>query len=150
MADSVSFVIRRAQQLDSTSIAHLAGQLGYAVNQIDVTSRLPALQEPSDVVLVVELNSNKAVIGWAHVRQVPSSLLSEQAAELIALVVDEKYRGRGIGQSLLEACELWAQRNSFKSLRLRSNIKRLEAHRFYERAGYKLTKTQCNFMKAFS
>ena len=53
------------------------------------------------------------------------------------LVVDENYRGQGIGKKLISRIEEIATTNQCKQIELDSSFHRKEAHRFYERIGYK-------------
>ena len=64
------------------------------------------------------------------------------------LVVDREYRKQGIGRRLLVRAEEWAAQQGCSLVRLWSNVKRVEAHGFYERAGYTNLKTQYSFAKS--
>ena len=64
------------------------------------------------------------------------------------LVVDREYRKRGIGRRLLARAEEWAAQQACSVVRLTSNEKRIEAHAFYERAGYTNLKTQYSVAKS--
>ena len=48
---------------------------------------------------------------------------------------------------LMEEAEQWARDKGCRSVRLRSNVVRAEAHAFYERLGYSVFKTQKNYRK---
>ena len=50
---------------------------------------------------------------------------------------------------LLAAAEAWAREHGFASMRVRSNILRERAHRFYLREGYIEKKRQAVFLKRF-
>jgi GNAT superfamily N-acetyltransferase len=69
-------------------------------------------------------------------------------ARLASLVVDDTCRSQGIGEQLLHASESWARAQHCDVLELSSNIKRVDAHRFYERLGY--NKTGWRLWKALS
>jgi GNAT superfamily N-acetyltransferase len=47
----------------------------------------------------------------------------------------------------VSAAETWAAKRGAKRLRVRSNVMRERAHRFYERLGYTITKRQAVFDK---
>ncbi|WP_086314135.1 hypothetical protein A5821_001722 [Enterococcus sp. 7F3_DIV0205] len=68
---------------------------------------------------------------------------------VMALVVDERIHGQGIGKSLLNHAEQWAKEARAKGVRLNSGVERTEAHRFYEHQGYIRVKNQVNFRKLF-
>ncbi len=69
-------------------------------------------------------------------------------AELAGLVVADSARGIGIGAALLAAAEAWARAAGFALMRVRSNVVRERAHRFYEREGYCRVKAQAVFHKS--
>jgi len=52
-------------------------------------------------------------------------------------VVDNEYQGQGYGQLLLEFCELFVRENNGRSLQFVSSQSRINAHKFYEKHGYK-------------
>ena len=73
--------------------------------------------------------------------------IKECVVEIAGLVVDEKYRKMGIGRRLLAVTEDWARTQDCTRLSLCSNVKREEAHKFYQALGYQRTKTQYTFTK---
>lgn len=75
------------------------------------------------------------------------TLESDPAAEIAGLVVDEKFRGAGIGARLVAQAETWAAGEGYGLLRVRSNVHRDLARRFYEREGFRVTKSQNHFVK---
>jgi len=96
---------------------------------------------------VAVLAAEGRVVGWTHV--VPCLQLEDAPyAELAGLVVDESARGIGVGKVLLAAVEAWACTHGFEAMRVRSNVVRERAHRFYEREGYARVKAQAVFRKA--
>jgi GNAT superfamily N-acetyltransferase len=61
---------------------------------------------------------------------------------VLGLIVDKEYRGKGIGKQLLDGAARWATEHGYNKLRVRSNLIREDAHRFYEREGFRRVKTQ--------
>lgn len=51
---------------------------------------------------------------------------------IYTMIVDEKYRGKGIGKTLLEAACIKAKTMGCKKMELDSGFQREDAHRFYE------------------
>ncbi len=138
--------LRRARLSDAERLAALCDQLGYPSSPEEVRRRLRRLQGPDHAVYVAE-GEDGTVIGWIHIFLRP--LLEEDlAAEIGGLVVDEAHRGRGIGHRLLERAERWARRHGSRAVVVRSNVTRLDAHRFYEKCGYREVKTQRVFRRA--
>ena len=133
--------IREATASDAAALAALCTQLGYPAQPGEAVERLAALG-PGGAVLVAE--ENGAVLGWIHVCGV-RFFQSPPFAEVGGLVVDEASRGRGAGKLLLEAGARWAAEHGYGKLRVRSNVVREDAHRFYEREGFQRVKTQAVF-----
>lgn len=104
-------------------------------------SRLRArLRDPRHAVLVARSRS-AGVVGWIHVYLCDLVEVDRQA-ELGGLVVDGHFRGRGVGRLLLRRAEAWARGRGCALLCVRTNVVRWDAHRFYERLGYRRLKTQ--------
>lgn len=68
-----------------------------------------------------------------------------KTGEIIELCVDPTYRNNSIGKKLLDYVEDKAIHLQLSELELSSNIKRKDAHRFYERHQY--NKDHFNFTK---
>ncbi len=137
--------IRLAAAGDVDALASLATQLGYASSADQVAARLSSIQgQESHAVLVAEAAG--VVIGWVHVLGA-DRLVVDPYAEIGGLVVDSSQRGHGIGAVLLQAAERWASEHGFAIVRVRSNVVRAEAHRFYESQGYVRRKRQAVFDK---
>jgi len=138
--------IRPADSDDTPSLAALAGQLGYPCAVESMAARLQQLQQHGDHAILVADDPARGVVGWVHVFVRPL-LIAERAAEIGGLVVDSELRSRGIGELLLEAAEDWAVRAGYPRLRVRSNVRRKRAHRFYHLRAYQVIKSQLVFEK---
>jgi GNAT superfamily N-acetyltransferase len=139
-------MIRPVKPEDSSAICKLALQLGYQVTEEDIATRLDwILADQTHAIFVIEIETE--VFGFVHVREDSLTLLSTQRTEIEALVVDQEVRGRGFGKLLMKKAEEWAAARYFSLMRLRSNINREQAHKFYESLGYTKTKTSYLFTK---
>lgn len=138
--------VRSALSMDAPHIAVLSGQLGYPCTAAQVRQRLRSLmRNPDHAVWVAEFDGAN-VAGWIHVF-VHQVLESDREAEIGGLVIDDQFRGRGVGKALVERAERWAKARRLKFVRVRSNIIRKDAHTFYQKHGYKIVKTQTTFRK---
>ena len=60
-------------------------------------------------------------------------------ANIDELVIDEKFRSKGIGKLMLDDVTLIASKNNCAFLELESAFHREDAHRFYEKEGFEKT-----------
>jgi GNAT superfamily N-acetyltransferase len=135
--------LRPARPEDAEALAGLCGQLGYPSDTAQVTARLRSIaSRPDHAVLVVAEDGR--LLGWVHVF-VSRLLEAEPRAEIGGLVVDEAVRGRGLGRALVRAARAWAGGMGVSLMRVRSNVTRERAHRFYGREGFRETKRQSVF-----
>ena len=74
-------------------------------------------------------------------------IVRQTSAIIWGLVVDKDYRHSGIGRCLMQQIEQWAFLAGCKNVLLTSNIKRKEAHLFYEKIGYTNIKQSFTFNK---
>lgn len=86
------------------------------------------------------------ILGWIHAAD-REALRSGRRCEILGLVVDQRYRGRGAGRFLVAEAEAWAMDRGFGEVLVRSNVLRRESHPFYERLGYARSKTQHVYRK---
>ena len=144
MKKNQSIIIRTAGPSDAAALAALSAELGYPTPSIEMKSRLESLySNPANGIFVAELG---IIVGWIHI-SIIESLESEVFSEIRGLVVTELHRGMGIGAQLVAAAEAWAREKGCNRIRVRTNIARVEAHEFYKKLGYALTKTQEVFDK---
>lgn len=136
--------MREALISDAQRISALALQLGYEVPVEHVEGFLRA-PEPHRV-LYVAVVPRAGVVGWVSVAE-SHTLLASARAEIQGLVVEDEYRGNGIGEQLVRAAEAWARRRGCTTLRLLSNVVRERAHAFYRALGYDVLKSEYVFQK---
>ena len=144
----MALTIRPACAGDAPRLAVLCGQLWYPTTVEQVERRLEQLQtDEKHCVYVAELPQNGGtVVGWIYVYLI-YSLLHDPHAEIGGLIVDEGCRGQGIGELLLKQAEQWAGEHGCCAVSVHSNVIRKDAHRFYERLGYQVLKTQLAFRR---
>jgi GNAT superfamily N-acetyltransferase len=138
--------IRMAAHADAGELARLSGQLGYPTDVASVLRRLDGVATHHAGVVLVAVDPHGGLAGFAHVEP-RRPLIAEPFAELAALVVSGSARGQRVGGALLMAAEAWARGQGFAGMRVRSNVLRERAHRFYLREGYAEKKRQAVFLK---
>jgi GNAT superfamily N-acetyltransferase len=141
----MSVSIREADDGDAAALAALSTQLGYPADAATLRERLHRVRSQKIGRVFVAVDAG-AVVGWTHV--VERFHLEEiPFAEIAGLVVDENARNAGVGALLLRTAEAWARDGGHTQLRVRSNVIRERAHRFYAREGYVERKRQVVFDK---
>ena len=144
-AGKVACEIREARPQDYARIAELAGQLGYPSSPEEIAKRLDDRRGLQEHAVFVAQRGDE-IAGWLGA-YVCRTVEADARAEISGLVVDPGFRSQGIGPLLLVRAEQWAREKGCRAIGLRSNVIRDRAHAFYERHGYKHTKTQKSFRK---
>jgi GNAT superfamily N-acetyltransferase len=130
-------VIRPAEPRDGDALARLIGQLGYDASAGEVAERLAAMGAEGRVVLVAEIAG--AVVGCLSTSVMRVLHRPAPVGRISMMVVDEALRSRGIGAALVRAAEAARAAQGCYMIEVTSNLRRTEAHRFYERLGYART-----------
>jgi GNAT superfamily N-acetyltransferase len=152
----VEILIRTARKRDFSDIAPLNAQLGYPESPGLIARRYRSILGDRQnhrlfVAVGIPVSSANAhprgtVIGWIHVF-IDKLLTVGPRAEIGGVVVDEKYRGRGVGSALLQRAEQWVRERGISPLVIRTNVVRTGAHTFYDKCGYQLLKQSKVFLK---
>ena len=133
----MDLTVRDALPEDAGAIAILLGQLGYPAEPAAVESRLERLRIVGDRVVVAEVGGR--VAGLAHLHVSPAIEYDGDAAKVSALVVDERFRRRGVGEALMRAVEDEARARGCVILFLTTAERREDAHAFYRSIGLEET-----------
>ncbi len=136
----MKILTRTAKIEDSESITELSNQLGYPSEIIEVQKRLMELLLNNDNCIFVALVDEK-IVGWIH-GFYSRRIESEPFVEIGGLVVDTKYRKKGIGKLLVEEINKWSYTKQCNRIRVRCNIVRKESHLFYQQLGFEINKEQ--------
>lgn len=132
----------------------LQGKFSYDLNNIkELVSQL----DPSAV--VNEQSLYKAILdgyiskiekdgeimgmGWIFPRQ---TLLRRQAV-VEDMIVNDKYRGQGLGEKVLRDLIDWAKKQDIEVIELTTNPKRIAANSLYQKVGFKLHPTNHYLLK---
>ena len=106
--------IRPVRIEDARSVATLATQLGYPSSEAQLAERIPHVLGLDDAAAMVAEDAG-AVVAWIHV-ELRRTFVADQEAQVMALVVDERCRGRRIGAALMsKICALFWRPLTFLS-----------------------------------
>lgn len=144
MSDSITstttnLLIRPIETRDAAEVAALTEQLGYQRNASEIEAWIEDLPSRSQDQAAFVACIGDEIVGWIEI-SVQHHLQSAPHALIGGLVVKDGYRNRQVGLGLCEYVEQWTWRRGLPILRVTSRSTRLDAHRFYERNGYLLSK----------
>ena len=139
--------IRAADLDDARAISRLVTQLGYTTSPDEMVARLSGiLQHPDYLTFVAETNDEVVGVIGAGVGRYYEK--DGWYGRILVIAVGEKYRGAGVGKSLVEEAEQQLKARGIRSIVVNSGSQRSEAHRFYERLGFE--ETGVRFVKSLS
>ena len=92
--------------------------------------------DPNHQLIVAE--TDREVIGTLHLMFLPSiSFQGGLRAQVESVRVDKECRNRGYGRQIMEWTIERARERGARTIQLTSHLSRKDAHRFYERLGFK-------------
>jgi GNAT superfamily N-acetyltransferase len=130
-------LIREAAAADAEALSGLIHELGYEVSPAEAAGRLSAQQAMGLGTLVVEQDG--AVVGCASWSLMRVLHRPGPVGRVSMMVVTEARRGQGIGKALVRAVEAQCAALGCVLVEVTSNLRREDAHRFYEGLGYERT-----------
>lgn len=140
-----SFQIRPAEPSDLHGVMAVVAQLWPGVT-VDLASMEQAFIEGLDDIrrrYWVAVDDSGQVVGFGSLSW--GGTLWEggfSVGMLDELVVDEGWRGKGVGERLLKQITDFAKSRGFKAIELMTAGHREAAHRFYEKRGFELRGTK--------
>jgi GNAT superfamily N-acetyltransferase len=132
--------IRVIEAEDVTAVTILSAQLGYTSTVQQTAINISTIIDSINDIAYVATHKQQ-VIGWVHIFRT-TRLESGTFVEIGGMVVDVNHRDKGVGKLLVEQAKQWCVENNIHRLVVRSNIKRNDAHLFYESLGFKEIKQQ--------
>jgi GNAT superfamily N-acetyltransferase len=138
--------IRPIEPRDAADVCVLIQQLGYDRAQDQLAIWIESLPKRADQQSAFVACLADEVVGWIEI-SIEHRLQSPPCTLIGGLVVKERLRGRQIGLMLCERAEAWSWEHGISTVRVTSRSTRTDAHRFYLRNGYHLTKVSQVFEK---
>lgn len=129
-------MIRQATLNDQESIVSLLEQLGYANTEAFMQERIETLLNHPDAMLFC-YESKGSVVALLSLHVIPQIALLGSFLRISYFVVDEKARSLNIGAELEALASHIAKEKGCDRIEVHCHERRKDAHRFYERQGYK-------------
>jgi len=143
---SPAFLIRGATEEDAEALGRLSVTLGYGTEREAFPDRLRAILASDSNLVVVAADPTGRVVGWLQAQAV-CRLQTGPKVEITGLLVDPEVRRHGVGRRLVAEAERWARGRSVDGMVVRSNVARVDSHRFYPALGFDLSKRQAVYQK---
>lgn len=140
----MKIIVREMDVEDAEAVNTLSKQLGYPLSIEQTLQNIKAILQSKDHTAFVAEYENK-IVGWIGAARATMIEVMPHC-EINGLVIDEYHRGMGIGKSLVDKVKHWAKEKGNDKISLHCNVKRTEAHLFYEHLGFKELKQQKNFV----
>lgn len=127
--------IRNALLTDAESVSKLLEQLGYQASPQLIRNKLEALGVSTcDTVLLAQDGEN--IIGVISLHVLELFHQPGRLGRITSLVVDDDFRGQGIGAMLVAAADAFFTKKLCVRAEVTSSDHRIDAHTFYQRQGY--------------
>ena len=142
-------MLRNITIFDAQEIQSISNfELGYDVNLDIVKKQIRKLTNDNkhNIIIGFETEQTRKIIGFVHA-ELYESLYMDTGLNILGLAVNSNFQGQGIGKKLMSSIEDYALKNNISYIRLNSNVRRIEAHKFYESIGYVCDKTQKRLIK---
>jgi RimJ/RimL family protein N-acetyltransferase len=140
--------VRAARVTDLEPVFRLSHELGYSPRLDEVQSHLSKiLCHPDYEVVVIEKAGE--VVGWMTLYK-RLRIEDSEFLQVAAVVTDKRFRGQGLGKSLMAYAERKARAFGLPFIGLNSSKPREMAHKFYEQIGYIKSKESYFFKKEIS
>lgn len=133
----MEIIFRNAKAEDFDNVFALFGQLwpGKELHKNKLKEVFDrGLQSELDAYFCAEADNK--VIGFCAMLIENNFWQEGQIAYVYAMIVDESFRGQGIGKKLLEEAFQTAKNRKCKKIELDSGFPREKAHKFYESIGF--------------
>ena len=140
----MKIIAREIALKDAEAVNALSGQLGYPLTLTQTLQNIMAVLQSDDHIAFVAEYGHK-IVGWIGAAQ---ALMIEVMphCEINGLVIDEAHRGMGVGKLLIDKVKQWAKEKGNDRIGLHCNVKRTDAHLFYQHLGFTELKQQKNFV----
>lgn len=127
--------VRPLRPADAGRVAQLLEQLGYPAEEGQVRERIE-LWARDDRGVAFGVIVDGGLAGCAAIHVIPFFERPGARARLVALVVDNEYRRRGIASVLVDHCREFARQHGASEIEVTSRRTRREADRFYTGIGF--------------
>lgn len=131
----VELTIRAPETGDMEALADLMTQLGYETRTSEMEMRMETILANKNYATFVAVSGGK-VCGMIGTYTCYTYEHNSPSARILALVVSDKMRGRGVGEALIAVAEKDLAQKNIKRVAVNTHFERTRAHEFYQKLGY--------------
>src|SRR5207237_2413280 len=130
----VDLTVRRVEAKDIDALADLMTQLGYETRKSEMQMRMETILADKSYATFVAVSGGE-VCGMIGTFTCYSYEHNNPGARILALIVSEQMRGRGVGEALIAAAEKDLAQKNIRRIAVNARFERTRAHKFYEKLG---------------
>jgi N-acetylglutamate synthase-like GNAT family acetyltransferase len=129
-------IIRQGISADSPYIHKLLEQLGYPQQGDRVIEAIESYYQAGYYLLVVEVDN--MIVGFASLHWFDMFHMRGKMGRITAICIQQELRSKGIGRTLLTACEDFLKSKECVKVEVTTNLNRTLTHEFYAKNGYEI------------
>ena len=131
----LDLTIRFAEMNDAAALAQLVCELGYETKRTEMETRLKLILSNSAYKTFVAVMDGR-VCGMIGTLTLQSYEHNDVGGRILALVIFNRTRRRGIGRALIATAEKDFAQRGIVRIAVDTRLTREDAHKFYESLGY--------------
>ena len=133
-------LIREIEEKDFMALLPLWAEFGGYANAENIVRHYDRIKNDTRYKTYVAVSnsvSNNEIVGFITSVQYFGIGIEGSYMVIVGICVKQDLQGKGIGTKLMKRMEVFAKESNVFSIYLNSDIKRVDAHAFYERNGYR-------------
>lgn len=134
----MDIILRPPTSNDASALEKLFLQLGYEINRTEIQKKTSMLARmPGTHMIVAEMVTQ--VVGFISLQILHWPHVIKPVARITTLVIDEQWRGKGVGSKMISHVEKQAMSDGCSLVEVTSATHRAEGgtHTFYHQLGYR-------------
>tara|TARA_B100000676_G_scaffold302804_1_gene352348 strand:+ start:206 stop:670 length:465 start_codon:yes stop_codon:yes gene_type:complete len=136
--EHMDIMLRPSTSNDAPALEKLFVQLGYDIDRVEIQKKITILAGmPGAHAVVAEIEAQ--VVGFISLHILHWPHVINPVSRVTALVIDEKWRGKGVGSKMISHVEKLAISDGCSLMEVTSAAHRAEGgtHTFYQQLGYR-------------
>ena len=146
MEGNLDIQFRNIKKQDIEAMVQMSAEIGYEVRYENFSEKINDLIKNSNILIIIAANEQDVAVGWIEL-EISNFIFSNKTCNILGLFIDKNYRGKKIGNRLIEKAEEWAKEKGYMNFRISSDMTRIDLHSFYKHIGFTPIKTEQVFLR---